>query len=369
MILEFILLRTWNVLLSSFEILNGASLWLMISFILAGLLHNLLNAGRLMDMLGNTKISSLIRATVSGMLLPICSCGVIPLGLGLYYSGAFLGPTLAFMTATPIINPAAVLLAYGFLGPQIATVYLVCGLVIPLIIGMAGNRFAGPELKVQDIEDAVETVKLENSQRPGLAEKLWSGLQWGFLDLGQTVSRYVCFGMLLAGLIITLVPAAFIQKYFGNPGLLSIFSIAVLGAIMYVCAVGHIPFIAALVASGAAPGLAITFLMTGAATNLPELISIYKLIGKRAAVIYFLVLVGFSFLAGYLTNMLLMPGFAPFLDLRKTHGVVEMANRLTFSAPDTIKYLCTICVLVMGLYSFYPSLKLFFKRCKAGFAQ
>ncbi|MDO7204721.1 permease [Paraclostridium bifermentans] len=50
---------------------------------------------------------------------------------------------------------------------------------------------------------------------------------------------------------------------------------------MYVCAVGHIPFIAALVASGASPGIAITFLIAGAATNLPELISMYKVIGRE----------------------------------------------------------------------------------------
>jgi hypothetical protein len=60
--------------------------------------------------LGNKSVSALFKATVSGMLLPICSCGVIPLGLGLYYSGAYLGPVLAFMVATPIINPAAVIL-------------------------------------------------------------------------------------------------------------------------------------------------------------------------------------------------------------------------------------------------------------------
>ena len=107
---------TQKVILTALDILNGASVWLVISFVLAGLMHNLISPDRLQRMLGNRSISALIKATVSGMLLPICSCGVIPLGLGLYYSGAYLGPTLAFMTATPIINPAAVLLAYGFLG-------------------------------------------------------------------------------------------------------------------------------------------------------------------------------------------------------------------------------------------------------------
>ncbi|MFR6349905.1 MAG: permease [Enterocloster aldenensis] len=48
------------------------------------------------------------------MLIPICSCGTIPLGISLYYSGAYLGPTLAFMTSSPMINPIAVILCWGF---------------------------------------------------------------------------------------------------------------------------------------------------------------------------------------------------------------------------------------------------------------
>jgi len=295
----------------SIDILNGASVWLVASFILAGLLHNVLSPEKMQRMLGNTNISSINKAILSGMQLPMCSCGVIPLGLGLYYSGACLGPTLAFMTATPIINPAAVLLAYGFLGPQIATIYLVSGFVVPLFIGIVGNKLAGAELYAPGMEKGLDLVELESGGKDNLAQKLRSGLEWGFMDMGVSVSKYVCLGMLLAGSIIALVPPTFIQQYLGNPGLLSLTGIAVLGAIMYVCAVGHIPFIAALVASGAAPGLAITFLLTGTATNLPELISIYKLIGRRAVAIYTLVLISASFLIGYLTNLLLVD-FVPF---------------------------------------------------------
>lgn len=343
-----------RVTLASIDILNGASVWLVASFILAGLLHNVLSPDKLQQMLGNTKISSIIRATLSGMLLPICSCGVIPLGLGLYYSGAYLGPTLAFMTATPIINPAAILLAYGFLGPKIATIYLVAGFIVPVLIGAAGNKLAGPELYAPGMEKAPEPIELESGEKVGLAQKLRCGLQWGFMDMGVSVSKYVCLGMLLAGLIIALVSPEFIQQYLGNPGLLSLTGIAVLGAIMYVCAVGHIPFIAALVASGAAPGLAITFLMTGAATNLPELISIYKLIGRRAVAIYALLLTGTSLLIGYLTNILLT-GFVPFFELSQRS--VGIANSLIITAPEPLRYLCSVAVLGLGIYSLWPGLR------------
>ncbi len=107
------------------------------------------------------------------------------------------------------------------------------------------------------------------------------GLKWSFGELALTISKYVVMGMVFAGFITTIFPNSIIQKYLGNPGLLSLGSIAILACVMYVCAVGHIPFIAALVASGASPGIAITFLIAGAATNLPELISMFKLIGKE----------------------------------------------------------------------------------------
>ena len=71
---------TQKVILTALDILNGASVWLIISFVLAGLMHNLISPDRLQRMLGNRSISALIKATVSGLLLPICSCGVIPLG-------------------------------------------------------------------------------------------------------------------------------------------------------------------------------------------------------------------------------------------------------------------------------------------------
>ncbi len=346
-----------EIILVALDILNGASVWLVISFILAGLLHNVLSPDKLQRMLGNRKLSSILKGTVSGMLLPICSCGVIPLGLGMYYSGAYLGPTLAFMTATPIINPAAVLLAYGFLGPQIATIYLITGFVVPVLIGIVGNALAGPEIHAPGVQNHAAPIELESREQLSPAQKLRAGLHWGFGDLGIAVSKYVCLGILLAGLIIALIPPAFIQQYLGNPGLLSIAGIAVLGMIMYVCAVGHIPFIAALVATGAAPGLAITFLMTGAATNLPELISMYKMIGKRAVAIYSLVLTGSSLLVGYLTNKLLLPGFVPFFDLSKSQQVTGIANKLIFAAPEPLQYLCSVIVLYLGLYSLWPSIK------------
>lgn len=348
---------TGKVLQSAIEILNDASVWLVVSFILAGLLHHLVRPDRWQRALGNVRLSSIVKATLSGMLLPICSCGVIPLGLGLYYSGAYLGPTLAFMTATPIINPAAVLLAYGLLGPQIATIYLAGGFLVPVVVGLLGNALAGPELQAPGF-DAGEAVQvLEADESVSFAGKIISGLHWGFMDLGVMVSKYIVIGVFLAGLILGLVPKSFIHQYLGNPGMISLAGIGILGALMYVCAVGHIPFIAAVVAAGAAPGVAITFLMTGAATNLPELISIYKIIGRRTTLIYSVTVVAASLAIGYLTNALLMPDFMPDLNHVRTVRTIGFANMLIFSTPEIVQYLCSGIILALFAWSWWPRLR------------
>ncbi|MEN6351693.1 MAG: efflux transporter SaoE [Syntrophomonas sp.] len=347
-----------DLLITSADYLNSASIWLLASYLLAGGLRNVLSPEGMQRQLGNTKPGSLVKATVSGMLLPICSCGVIPLGLGLYYSGAYLGPVLAFMAATPIINPAAVFLAFALLGPQIAVIYIIVGFTAPSVIGWLGNHLGGPELHAPAAVGEEAIFDLSSADQTGRwIDRLRDGFRYAYSDLGPTVSRYVIWGMLIAGLISTAVPASFIQKYLGNPGLISIGGIAVLGAVMYVCAVGHIPFVAALLATGASPGIAITFLMAGAATNLPELISIFKMIGPRTAVLYSSSMVVLSMIAGEITNMLLLPGFVPVLDPGRHQTALSWANRLVLESPDPVKWACSLAIGLLFCYSYWPQIK------------
>ncbi|XPO22503.1 efflux transporter SaoE [Phosphitispora sp. TUW77] len=350
---------------AALQILNDGSVWLVFSFALAGILHVVLKPEKFQRMLGNKKLSSILKANFSGMLLPLCSCGSIPLGLGMYYSGAYLGPTLAFMAASPIVNPAAILMSFGLLGPQISTIYIATGFVVPVLVGLVGNAVGGPELQVPGLTENSSCVELESEDDVTFGQKLLSGMQWGFMDLGVMVSKYIIIGVFLAGIIIAVVPQTYIQQYLGNPGMVSLAGIAALGAIMYVCAVGHIPFIAALVAAGAAPGVAVTFLMVGAATNIPELISIYKTIGRRAAAIYSATLVISAMAVGYLTNLLLMPGFVPSFDLEKTDKMVGIANKLNLTAPTSMRYLCSIVIFGLFLYAYMPRVKQYFVKVGA----
>ncbi len=354
-----------DILFTAWDILNDVSAWLVLSFIVAGLLRQFLDPSKFQRTLGNRGLPAVIKATLSGMLLPICSCGVIPLGLGMYYTGAYLGPTLAFMVATPIINPAAVLLAYGLLGPEIATIYLAAGFLVPVLIGTAGNLLAGKEIHAPGMDTQIEQANLAMEKNISIGRKLMSGLHWGMVELGTMVSKYIVFGVALAGILIVAIPEHMIQGYLGVPGMISILGIAAMGSVIYVCAVGHIPLVAALVASGAAPGIAITFLMTGAATNLPELISIYKMIGKRAVMLYSFLVVSTSMVIGWLANHWLLPDFVPFYNLGQNRQVIGLANRLIVSVPGPIRTACSLVILLLMLRACKPYLSTLEKRAEA----
>lgn len=350
---EFII----KVLKSSFSILNSASVWLVISFVFSGIFRELISPDKLQKSLGNTKLSSIVKSTLSGMLLPICSCGVIPIGFSLYYSGAFLGPTLAFMTSTPIINPIAIVLCYGLLGRKITIIYLIAGFIVPFIVGVIGNKFAGKELMAPGIDPSNKIESLSEIDERTFKEKIISGLKWSVSDISLVISKYVILGMFLAGILINVFPQKFIESYLGNPSMLSLGAITLLAAVMYVCAVGHIPFIAALIASGASPGIAITFLMAGAGTNLPELVSMSKIIGKRTVLIYSGTLVSMSILFGYITNRLLLPDFKAVIDFDRTTNTIKMANTLIITSPDTVKYICSAIIFILAIKAVFPKFK------------
>ena len=330
------------------EMLRTSGVWLILSFIVCGLLHGILKPEVLQKSLGNKKLSSILKATVSGMLLPMCSCGVLPLALGLYYSGAYLGPTLAFLVATPIINPAALILSFALLGPEISVIYLASGLVLPVIIGIVGNKFGG-SIAQSPYTPSQEIMFTKGESRP-LAAKLIGGLKWGFEDLAVQTCKFILVGVAFAALFLAVIPAPLFQSYLGSPGVISLIAVTLLGALMYVCATGHIPFIAAMLSAGAVPGTALAFLLAGVSTNLPEILSIWKLIGKRAVLIYTGMVVVFGLIIGYGVNLVLAENFIPQFDLSQSAQGIELAGYFNLQFPAELKTICAAAVVLIGLY-------------------
>jgi hypothetical protein len=290
---------------ATFQAGVDAATWLVMGLVIAGLVHEFVPPARLQRWLGRSGFGPLLAATGIGALLPMCSCGVVPTGIGLYRTGASLGATLAFMMATPVINPAAVVLCLALLGPRLTIVYAITALVGSVTLGWVGNRFFGsspsrspsPAPSLSPSPSAAPPpapspaapppmVVLVADEAPAWWRRVGAALRWGVWDLGTDVGYYILIGLVAAGVVGTLVPADVVSLVLGRGAFLSLLAALVIALPSYVCAVGSIPLVATLLVKGAAPGAAIVFLMAGPASNLGELLAIAARMGKRTAALF-----------------------------------------------------------------------------------
>ncbi len=364
---EWLIFFTQNLSL----ILLESAPWIVVSLIMGGLVHEFLPTSRLHKLLNRNGPSAMGGAVLLGGLLPICSCGVIPLAVSLYRSGVRLGPVMAFTAATPIINPAAVILSFALLGPRITAAYFLLGIILPVIMGYMAQRWGEPHpplsqnaLSDTDEKPATEELTRTGTEgaKTGVAQRFLRGLNWGLLTLGPSIGFYLIIGITLASLMNTFVPDDWMHTYLGGGSYTGLLVAALLGASIYVCAVAHIPLVAALLASGAAPGAAIVFLVTGTATNLPELFTLYRTIGRRTVIIYTSTLIICSLIAGALVNFWLEPGFDPSFDPLTSLALMDQGDSLWWTPSVALKWSSSAIVMLLACWGVLNYFRKLFAR-------
>ena len=343
---------------ASLAIVLEAGIWIMVSLFVAGLIHEFLDTSWVRDILNRSGMSSVTGALVLGALLPMCSCGVIPLTVSLYLSGVRPAAVMTFTAATPIINPAAVVLSYALLGPELTLAYVVFGLVAPVAVGFATERWGGHRLtpvaaRLQSCCSETASCCAGPADTPRASTAPWprrlrNAMRWGFGEFGPTLGLYIGMGALLAGAITALVPTGWITAYFGgSSSFIPLLFVALFSASIYVCAVAHIPVVAAFLAAGAGPGFGIVFLVTGAATNLPEFFALQRTLGTRIVVIYVVGLIGLSLLAGWCVNLWLAPNYQPIMDPLHSIQLSDVASNLSPVLPDVVTMVSATVVLIL----------------------
>ena len=344
---------------ASLAIVIEAGVWIILSLFVAGLIHEFLDTAWVRNILNRSDISSVTGALVLGALLPMCSCGVIPLSVSLYLSGVRLASVMTFTAATPVINPAAVVLSYALLGPELTLAYVVFGLVAPVAVGFATERWGGGRrltpvaTRLQSCCSETSSCCADHNEVPKVRTAPWphrllNAMRWSFGEFGPTLGLYIGIGALLAGALTTLVPSDWITAYFGGSApFVPLLFVALFSASIYVCAVAHIPVVAAFLAAGAGPGFGIVFLVTGAATNLPELFALQRTLGTRIVVIYVFGLVGLSLLAGWGVNLWLAPNYKPIMDPLRSIQFSDLASNLSPVLPDVVTIVSAAAVLIL----------------------
>ncbi len=263
--------------------------WLLLGAAVAGVLHVLLPAGFVARFLRGKL--GVVRAVLVGVPMPLCSCGVIPAGIGLKRQGASDGASLGFLIATPQTGVDSIFVAGSMLGWPFALFKVVSALGLGVLGGW-----------LTDSSDTEEILEVETSKDRSFAAGLAHAV-----EMIQSVAFWLTAGVLVSALITTLTPATGFESLRSvHPALIGGATL-IIAVPLYVCSTASVPVAAALVAAGFPVGAALVFLMAGPATNLATIGAIRGAFGTKKTAIYLSVVVGGSLVLGYLFDFLLEP--------------------------------------------------------------
>lgn len=268
---------------NTWELLAEMSPYLLFGFLIAGALRVLIPKEKIYTHLSKNNMLSVVKASLFGVPLPLCSCGVIPVAAHLRNEGAGKGPTVAFLVSTPTTGVDSMLATYSLLGPLFAVMRPVCALFAGLVAGGLVNLSEGE--KEGQISDSCVLSSKTALRTHTFFDKVREVLRYAFHDLLKDTGKSLAIGIAIGGVIAAFAPEALIERYLSNPAL-SYPLMFLIGIPMYVCATGSIPIAASLILKGMSPGAGLVFLIAGPATNTATMTFIAGKLGKKAFVIY-----------------------------------------------------------------------------------
>jgi len=294
--------------------------WLLLGLVFAGLLKVYFPQKHIDKYLGKPNTKSAVNASLLGVPMPLCSCGVIPTGISFYKNGASRGATNSFLISTPQTGVDSIFATYSMLGwpfailrPLVAfTTGIIGGILTNLLIKekpkpvpVINPMFAGLKMdlkKAGKVDPSCDNNGCGCHTPPAKeTHSLIKAANYAFIELLQDISKWLALGFLVAALISVLLPADFFSMFKGY-GFIEILVVLAASIPIYVCATGSIPIAAVLLMKGVSPGAALVFLMAGPATNVATMTVIGKTMGKKSLFIYLGSITGGAIIFGLLTN-------------------------------------------------------------------
>ena len=304
-----------QVLQSSWALFLEAAPYLFLGILVAGLMYLFLAPETIAKHLNRGRISSVFKAALLGIPLPLCSCGVLPAAASLRKQGANKGATAAFLISTPESGVDSIAITYALLDPLMTLIRPLAAFVTAFAAGIMENLFdwgdgekglppvVDPGCRVDGCCDGQNCPPEEHTKHHTLFEKLWKGISYGFFDLYRELSGWIFAGFLVAGVITLWLPQDLTSRYLGGGFLTMLFMLAA-GIPTYICATASTPVAAALILKGVSPGAALVFLLAGPATNIASLTVLTRVLGRRGVVIYLGSIAIFAVLFGLATDWL-----------------------------------------------------------------
>ncbi len=282
------------------DLSNAMAIYILFGLIFAGVLHEIVPETLVTKHLGKENIWSVIKSTVFGIPLPVCSCGVIPLATSIKKSGASKGATLSFLISTPITGVDSIMATYGIFG-WIFTIYrAITSMVIAMVAGVLTNLFDKEEEKPKTTFNLTPNVGVTSVSAQSCCSSETSCCSsngakkenfivrvynYAFGTLLKDIAQPLFWGLILGALITIAIPSNLSEPLI-EYSWLSYIIVIIIAVPMYVCATASLPIAAGLMLSGVSAGAAFVFLSAGPATNTVTMGVVKKMLGSRSLYIY-----------------------------------------------------------------------------------
>ena len=305
--LGLFLLEIWSLCLQM-------SPFLLMGMFVSGLISMFVNSRLILKHIGSKNFLSILKSTVLGIPVPLCSCGVIPVAATLRDSGASKGSTVSFLVSTPQTGVDSIFLTYGMLGPVFALFRPLAAFVSGIFSGMVINSFDDDtHHHLPDPDDA------PNDKKP-LIERLYSGLSYGFLTLPSDIVVPLFQGLIIAAAIAIIIPPDFIAEKFSTSSYIMLFMMLAVSLPIYVCATASIPIAVALMAKGVTAGAVFVFLMAGPATNASSIAVVKNILGRKTMAHYLFLISSTAVLFGFILDSFITIGLPAVSSSSHTHA-------------------------------------------------
>ncbi len=294
----------YSVVEETFAMFMDAAPYMVMGIAISGLLKAFIDQSLVQRYLGGKGFLPVLRASIAGIPLPLCSCGVIPAAAALRKQGASSSATMSFLISTPQSGIDSIALSYALLDPIMTVARPIVAFLSAFVAGGLSVLFGGPEVEPEQTscscsEHSHGHHHHDDKKTQGVTwtDRLKEGFSFAVFDVWGDLSNMFFLGIILSGVISVAVPDTFLESSFGG-GFSSMVLMALIGIPMYTCATSSTPLAAALILKGVSPGAALVFLMAGPATSIINVPLIYRILGTRRLVIYLASIATVSICAG-----------------------------------------------------------------------
>jgi uncharacterized membrane protein YraQ (UPF0718 family)/copper chaperone CopZ len=319
--------------------------YILLGLAAAGALSVLVSRQFVVRHLGGSGVGNVLKASLFGVPLPLCSCSVVPTASYFRRSGASRPSLVSFLISTPQTGVDSIVATYGMLGPLFAVIRPIAALIAGLVGGISSailGRHAGDsqseeianDHRAQDDQATASSV----SELPGkgIRERLKAAWEYSAIEAVDDLAGQFLIGVLIGGAISVLLPADFFLRIGLDSGPLAMLAMIAVGTPMYICATSSIPVAIALIAKGLSPGAAYVFLVAGPATNIATLLILSSVIGKRDTIVFVATILTTSLLFGLAVEWIVdLVGWKPPVVVGSEEhaaGWLQIAGAVVFSA-------------------------------------